>query len=278
MLSYYQDGYSYVPKPEYNGKQVNIAIDSSKTNSCIQVFDSYGNDLNDYELRGEPEDDILYQIDHQRSVLRTIFKGAIIQMGGIEDIVTRKSQGMQEHESRYKITMIFANFIIYFQEYHNVTLELVNNWSWKSRVLPPEYRTDKHKKGSLDWHKDRRTKFANRKDDVTDAHCIKEYLCIKHEINGVERVEDTPEVPKHKYLWQLYSTDTSIGMTKMFTYNSEVGLKDTLSYIVNRLSTNEIGSTVVPVSLFNAEDIYTRSRGKFKEVEIELYLIIKREG
>jgi len=277
MLSYYQDGYSYVPKPEYSGKKINIAIDSSKTNSCIQVFDINGNDLNDYELRGEPSDDVLYQIDNQRSVLQTIFKDAMVQMGGIEDIVTKKSQGMQEHESRYKITMIFANFIIYFQEHHGITLELINNWSWKNTVLPSEYRTDKHRKGSLDWHKDRHTKFANRKDDMTDAHCIKEYLCIKHEITGAERVEGMPEVPKHKYLWQLYSKATSVGMTKMFTYNDNVNLKDTLSYMVNRISLTEIGSMVVPISIFNAEDIYTRCQGEFKDMERELYLIMKRE-
>ena len=103
-MKYYKNEKIYTPRPEYTRQDVMVAIDASKTNTGMFVADRYGNILDDYEISGERSDDIYYQTWEQRKFIKTLFAGSNIVLGGIEDIITKDSHGMREHESRLKIT------------------------------------------------------------------------------------------------------------------------------------------------------------------------------
>lgn len=284
-MEFRQNNNLYNVKPEYTGKDVIIAIDSSKTNSCIFVADKYGNVLDDYELRGKPEDNVLDQCYRERQFLSTLFSGANIILGGIEDIVTKKekgeiSKGMQEHESRFKITAIFMSFISYFQDHHNYTLELLNNWSWKSNTLPEEFRSGEYagdKKGSLAYHKHLHTKYANRKDDVTDAYQMLQYLKKIHNITDAIVIDGPKELTKHKNSYWVFSRSADVAGTRQFICNNEeYTIKDIIPFMTNRLTTNQVGYCILPTHLFTISDIYSMCAGAFNVYEKELILAVKR--
>lgn len=285
-MEFRQNNSLYNVKPEYVGKDVIISIDASKTNSCIFVADKYGNILHDYELRGKPEDNILDQCYKERQFLEVLFRGANIILGGIEDIITKKekgeiSKGMQEHESRFKITAIFMSFISYFQDHHKYTLELVNNWSWKSNTLPEEFRSGeyaKDKKGSLAYHKHLRTKYANRKDDVTDAYQIMEYLKLVHNITDAITIEGPKELTKYKNASWLFSRSANVAGARQFICNNtEYALRDIIPFMTNRLTINQVGYCILPTSLFTVNDIYSMCTGAFNVCEKELILAVRRD-
>lgn len=269
----------YEPKPEYTGMDIIIIIDSSKTNSCMMVANKYGNVLDDYELRGFASDNILEQCYAERQFLSVLLRGANIYIGAIEDIITKKdNQGMQEHESRFKITAIFMSFISYFQDTHKYTLNLINNWAWKAGTLPEEFRTMDHDKGSLDYHKFMKTKYANRKDDVTDAYQILQYVKMTFGISESIQIEGEKELTSVKYVTKLLSASTDTAGTVSFIYNDGYFLNDVVSFMVNRLETNQIGCCKMPINNIKADDIYKYCSGTFKMREEELLLTVRRDG
>lgn len=286
-MEFRQNGSLYSVKPEYVGKDIMVAIDASKTNSCMFVADKYGNVLDDYELSGKAEDNILDQCFKERQFLTSLLMGANVIVGGIEDIITKKdkgeiSRGMMEHESRFKITAIFMSFISYFQDHHNFTLELINNWAWKSNTLPEEFRSGeyaKDKKGSLAYHKRLKTKYANRKDDVTDAYQILQYLKIIHNITDTVVVEGPKELTRHKHAIWLFSSNSDVAGTRQFICNStEYSPKDIVSFIANRLIVKQVGYCLLPISMFTIDEIYSLCSGNFMVKEDNLILAVRRDG
>lgn len=271
----------YTSVVEYANKKLIIGIDSSKTDSCMQVADEYGNRLDYYEFLGLPEDDVLIQAAWIRSELRIILADSNIVLVGIEDIITKKyngkfSNGLEVHQSRFKITAIFMSFIMAFQDYFNVLPELVNNWTWKSSVLPEKYRTTAHDKGSLDWHRDRGTKLGLTNDNVTDADCILEFLLMKHKISKDVKISDALETTRHKNIVRLFSSGTDVVGIKQFVDNSNISLEGKVAFISNRLAVKEMACCLVDINIFTPKQIYTLCNGKFKTVEKELFLCVRR--
>lgn len=286
-----KNGKPYEPKPEYAQQKVIIAIDSSKTNSCVTVDNEFGVRLDDYELRGDPKDDVLQQCAWERQCMGVILDQSIPFIVGIEDIITKKeyttadgkkvskySTGLEIHQSRFKITAVFMSFIIFFQDMFDMTPELVNNWTWKSTVLPEEYRTRDHNKGSLDWHRDRGTKLANRTDDVTDCDCIMEFLKIEHKITGEQCISDVTESTSNKYSLIVCSEKSDIGGSKKFIDNDKVRFDDKVAFMANRLEVNEVGCCLVSTRGLTPQQIYTYCKGRFDKREERLYICVRRLG
>lgn len=269
-------------EPSYTGKKIAVAIDSSKTNTAIIVGDVYGNVLDDYELNGKEDKDVLLLCKQERAALKSLFEGSKIQLVGIEDIITKKydrekGSPMDIHMSRFKITAVFMSLICFFQDVHQVTPELVNNQHWKTTVLPEEYRKRTHHKGSLDYMKDIGSKYANRKDDVTDAYCIYQFLAREHGYRNVVAIEE-PCAASREYHCGLYPMDTGIPSTaKQFVYNPSLTFKQNCDTMIYHLGLkDEYGYAKVKVSDLTMEEIYEHAAGKrHQRYEQEVYVFCK---
>lgn len=270
--------------PRYINTEIIVGIDSSKTNSAFVVRDSSGNVIEYVEFDGSKdgtsEVDVLRLCQEQRRVLKQLFKDSKPIIVGIENIITKdtksKEMGISIHMSRFKITAVFMSFISFFQDTFNITPTLVNNWTWKSTVLPEEFRSKEYVKGSLAYFKYINSKYQYCSDDVTDALCISEYLCIVNNVAKGHKI-GKPEVERYPFKHFLASTDiVKRNQTVLFIYNKEITLKQNAAVMSNMLKEGEIGAAEVPIDILSIEEIYELCVGKFKNKETMLSLIVKR--
>lgn len=163
---------------------------------------------------------------------------------------------------------------MFFQDTFGIVPELVNNWEWKASILPEEYRTKNHDKGSYDWFRDTRQEYAFTNDNVTDAICIKRHLCKKHGVkNGI--FVSGIEVPKKKYRSGLYTNKKLPRKVRLFRYNSELTLKQNKDFIANYTDRESFSYAVVPTDKLTLEEIYTNCFGEFDKREDQLILIVQ---
>lgn len=268
--------------PTYNGKHLVVAIDSSKSNTAIIVGDTTGRVYDDYEISGSGEDVDVYQLcKYTRRQLRQLFLGADIMCVGIENIITKKSKygqntGMEIHNSRYKITAVFDNLIFAFQEYHQIDAELINNWTWKSTVLPANYRTQAHKKGSKDYLKDIGHPLGNRKDDVTDAYCIYKYIVATHKFEVVESITTTTPTTK-KYTYTIVPENASFPNCKKFEIMNDDNLIHNIEAVCNHIDSNTIAQFKWPIDMLDINTIYSgnlRTFGKNVFTRSDKYVLV----
>lgn len=267
----------------YEGKNIIIGIDSSKTNTAIAVGNEYNEVLDDYEISGAGSGVDVYELCWEtRKQLKKLFKGANILAVGIEDIITKKEngyKGIDIHTSRAKITAVFNNIIFSFQEYYNIMPRLINNQEWKSNVLPAEFRTRDHKKGSKDYFKHIGDKRANRTDDVTDAVCILTYVSSfvnKNVINKIYEVMPT----RKKYNWGFYPIDTAMPQkSKQFEYNNKYTLTQLTETMMELMSKHDnYGYMKIPLSALSMEDIYSGKMMKsYPKMTTEVLLVVKEK-
>lgn len=274
-----------VIQPRYAGKEITIAIDSSKRNSAFAVGDANCNLLDYFEFNGKDDGttqrDVLLLCQNQRKVLSTLFSGAIPKIVGIENIITKKSDdeqysgGIKHHDSRFKITAVFMSFISFFQDTFDITPELVNVGTWKSTVLPPEFRKRNIGKESLAYFKSINSPLQYCTDDVTDCICILEYLRIAHGLkSGFSIIE--PEAPRCKYKLCLANSSVVPANKKVFLYNTNLTLDQNAIVMANNITEKEIAIADVKTSAFTIEEIHSYCTGSFKRKEPALRLVVRR--
>ncbi len=251
---------------KYVGKHIVVATDSSKTNSAMLVGDTDGNVLDDYEISGAGGDTNVYDLCRfTRTELKSLFRGSYIEFVGIEDIITKKSdsnKGLEIHQSRYKITAVFDNFIFYFDEFHNKRPVLIPQWSWKSATLPEEYRKRTHKKGSKDYMKDMGWDYANRKDDVTDAFFILMYIYQTYSFNVVRYISEI--VPTRKsYNYIILPEDVTMPKTPIYESRNTDNLMHNIESIVERTDSGDTALLVWDINELPIEIIYS---GKLQNI------------
>lgn len=270
-------------EPWYSNKKIAIAIDSSKSNTAIIVGDVYGNVLDDYEIDGKSDKDVTVLSWNQRKELKKLFEGAKIQLVGIENIITKKSDTkgkdnpLDIHMSRWKITHIFDSLICFFQDNHNINPELVNQWDWKVDTLPEEYRKRDHKKGSLDYQKAIGSKYAYRSDDVTDAYCIYQFLAREHGYKNIKEIEEPCSADK-QYNCGIYPTSTNVPPNaKQFVFNMDLTFKQNCDTMVfNTLYSDVYCYARIPVSYLSIEDIYKYAKGNKHQLhQSEVFVFCK---
>lgn len=272
--------------PSYSGKKIVVAIDSSKSNSAIAVSDTNGNILDDYEIAGGGSDVDVYDLCwYTRKQLTSLFEGADIQLVGIENIITKNEKGykgIEIHQSRYKITAVFDNFIFFFQDRHNIMPKLVNNQEWKAGVLPEEYRKRDHKKGSKDWFRALGNRWADRKDDVTDVICILMYILKTVKLNPVYDIKETAP-PNNKYDVGIFPKNIKLPKeSKQFNILNGDTLEHNLDAMSNYISAGQYGYVKLPIEKIPIEWIYSdklKYSNEFKydrntdEVILAVYLL-----
>jgi len=286
--------------PRYSGKTISIAIDSSKRNTAISVGDANCRLMDVIELNGAQdgtsEVDALILCKLQRDYLKTLFEGAKPVIVGIENIITvdkKKSKGqyipgtripvesaggISQHMSRFKITAVFMSLIAFFQDNFGITPELVNNQTWKTTVLPKEFNTREHEKGSLDYFKSIGSKYGNYTDDATDSICILKYLQVKHGLQDAYSIE-SPEMKRFNYVAGIYDVQVFIDPDDMvsFQINPTLTLEENTNVMVNHLENKKYGVARVDINYFTNSQIYQLARGKFKEFTREVNLVVRKE-
>lgn len=251
--------YEYVQS--YGGKNVLVSVDSSKSNTAIWTWDEYGFPLDYYEIAGAGSSVDVYDLCWQtRTELQKLFMGANVLKVGIEDIITKNEKGykgLEIHQSRYKITAVFDNLIFFFQMFHNQTPRRINNWDWKSHVLPEEYRTREHSKGSKDWLTSLNPIWASRKDDVSDAYCIGLFLIMTENIQSFYPLEHT-EPSTHLYEYGIFPIDFPVPTNaKKFVVKNDDTLLHNIETVSNHISDGQPGSFTLSMDKLSIEDVYS---------------------
>lgn len=271
MLEFLKNGKSYSIADStgmFSGKSIMIAIDSSKSNSALIVSDTSQNILADFEFRGGGKDIDVYDLcKHTRAYLKRIFKGASIAAVGMENIITKKEDnyhGLEIHYSRAVITAVFNNFIFYFQEYHDIMPELINNNTWKTSILPEEYRKRKYEKGSLEYFRAMNSPWGKRKDDITDAVCIMMHMWKSISVVPIRHIS-TLSAYNGKYNVSIYP----IGDYKNYNvikFIPAIGEKTTIDMlmqtVVSNLNKGEIGYLECDIKNLDLEFIYLHTTVK----------------
>lgn len=178
---------------EFNKCNIVITVDSSKTSSGVIVGDLFGNVLATIRFIGKysgtSDLETVALASDIMNACKVIFRGSLIHGFVIEDIVTVNKtgsiktikKGIEQHKSREKLTIIFSMFLLLAYNYYHVTPIIVNNNSWKSMVIPDEYRHGSDK-WSVDYCRDKGLPFGfpqynseGKIDDICDAYCMYEY-------------------------------------------------------------------------------------------------------
>lgn len=261
----------YIPiSARYVRKQIDIGVDQSKTHSAIMVGLAGTKNYLDYiEILGEGGDTDVYDVCAlTRKVCFNIFRDADIRYVGVEDPITKdsyyidahgqkrkKTTAMDTHENRLKLSAVFNNYMFIFYDLTGKHPIRVNNNDWKMGILPAEYRKTSHKKGSLDWHRDRGTFLAGTNDNVTDAACILDFIRKVHANEVVLQPVDDVELPRVKYGYCIidYSEKTLKGG---FLYNPKLSWENNISFVGNRRGDSDVALLVVPIDYIPIEDLY----------------------
>lgn len=273
-----------IATPLFEGENIFVAIDSSKRNSAFAVGNLSRKVLHYVEFDGKDdgtsERDTLVLCLKQRQALSKLFQGANVKVVGIEDIVTKHKvgtrDGMTEHTSRFKITAVFMSFISFFQDTFGITPELVNNWLWKSTVLPEEFRKDTYRKGSLAYFKAIGSIYQNCSDDVTDALCILEFLYREHHIENIQEIKE-PELKTCDYDIFLVPSDKQFKhKVVLYRFNPSLALEQNATVMCNGIKENEIAVAMVGIQNLSLREIYTFCKGRFATKTERLLLVVQR--
>lgn len=246
--------------PSYSGQHIIIAIDSSKSNTAMIVGTPKGRVLDDYELSGAGSDVDVYDFCKvMRQQLRVLFLDADILFIGIEDIITKKSdgyKGLEIHQSRAKITAVFDNFFFLFQDYFNIKPEPINNWLWKSTILPDTYRSRDHKKGSKDWLRDMGSPYGSRKDDVTDAYCIFQFIIKTYKFRVKDVVETTCPTNKN-YIYTIFPENVDLPGARWYEIKNNDTLEHNITAVADRCTEEEVALFKWPIEKIPLDIIYS---------------------
>lgn len=296
--------------PTYSNRKIVIGIDSSKSNSAIAVADEFGNILDDYEIDGAGGDIDVYDLcAFTRTQLKSLFRGADILLVGIEDIITKNYKGFDDkgndknykgssdkrsgkkyshvsgldvHHSRHVITAVFDNFIFLFEEFFGIRPIRINNWDWKVGILPEQYRTREHHKGSQDWFNDLGNRWAGRKDDVTDVVCITLFLFKKKKIKAVYEVKETaPATVAYKFAILPISYPINDNV-KEFVINNTDSIEHNLDAIANRsdvgrVSVVKVKLSSIPMSMLYSGVVTSTQNFKYNRYTEEVLILLERK-
>lgn len=246
---------------EYAGDVV-IAIDPSKTNMALLIGTPTGTILNTLEFSGNnrkrgPVMDTSLFCEEVRAFLRIYLKHANLYMVGVEQAITKK--GTNYHHSNMVLTEIRGNILNFFLEEYNLRVIEINNWSWKSSILPQGYRSQ-FEKGSKKYFKDY---FPNSpytyyyEADMTDCICIYWYMC-KERCKSYALQCNRIEQSLTGYNYSFVPADSAVcEKLQEVNYNSRFSLEDNLAFYSNRILNTfcmAIDATCIPMDV-----IYGRS-------------------
>jgi len=246
--------------PAYIKQDIIIAIDSSKSNTAIAVGNTSNVVLDDYEIVGGGSDINVYDLCRDtRKALKELFSGANILYVGIEDIITKKehSASINIHQSRYKITAVFDNFMFLFEEYFGIRPEPINNETWKTGVIPKEFRKLDGHKASKKWFDSLGNKWAKRKDDVTDVVCIYWFIMKSRTFDTYTRVVSCDPY-NGEFTYVITTCDIRLPeKSKKFIIDNEFDFLSNVMAIAGMISKDELAYVQFPIEAVPEEDLFS---------------------
>lgn len=245
---------------EYAGDVV-ISIDPSKTNMALLLGTPDGTILNTLEFSGNnrtrgPVQDTTTYCEEFRSFLRSYLEKANLYMVGVEQAITK--QGTGYHHSNMVLTEIRGNVLNFFMETYGLRVLEINNWSWKSAILPKGYRSQ-YEKGSkkyfLDYFPDSPySKYYAA--DMTDCICIYWYMIQKHcQSYALQCNRSEPSLTGYNYTL-LPADSMATQNLKEVTFNPRFTLEDNLAFYSNRILSSFC--MTVEVDKLSIPDVYGR--------------------
>ena len=268
--------------PLFEGHKITVGIDSSKTNTAILVHSFTDDSYTAIELNGTADKDIYQLCKNHRKELRTLFKGCKFLAVGIEDILTKKNEGIQNtHEVRFKLTFLFSSLVILFEDSFNEDPEPVNNQAWKNLILGPELNKKDIYKGSTEYVARYFPKYKGFSNDVTDAYCILKYIEITHKLEVIRKVEEK-EKPSFERTVRLFSPLVKVNRDFIrYEYNYDLTLDENADYISNRGKKDGFSYAEVEVAKLSLKDLtsYLKRSEQLRVTEPVLNLIVyNKEG
>lgn len=211
-----------------------VVSDPSKQNMALLVGTLYKKKVI-YEFSGKDDNDraidtVDYCMEIREFMTKLLCKCRILEFSQ-EEAIDKK--GLQYFKSSLVLRDVRAFSIVTSLDLTGKKPYFINNWSWKSDILPDGYRSQKEK-GSVRYLADFVDPvYATYSDDVTDVICMylhrrkawlknSKIFCVKQEATNTE----------YKY----FITDRSHVTNNMteFRYNSKFSLIDNLNYFTNR--------------------------------------------
>lgn len=245
--------------PLQYGGDVVVAFDPSKTNMAMIVGTPDGTILNVLEFSGNnrkagPAQDTTVYCNEVRCFLKEYLKNVNLYCVGIEQAIMKKGQNY--YHSQMVLTEIRGNMLNLFMQEFGIQVIEVNNWSWKSAILPDGYR-GMFQKGSKKYFRDTMPGSPYNdyyEADVTDCICIYWYLC-KNRCASYALYCNRIEQSLSGFDYSYVASDSRIcEKLQEVTYNPLFTLQDNLVYYTNRILNTfymTVGTDIIPI-----EDVY----------------------
>lgn len=263
-ITYFSKG-DYVQPLDVMGDVV-LCIDPSKTNMACLIGSPFGEVYSIVEFSGNNRrkgpvmDTTDYCVDFV-DFLRQYLKNVHVYDAGVEKAITKK--GMEHHHSNMVLTEIRGKVLGFFAEEYGIRNKdvEVNNYSWKSAILPQGYRGH-GEKGSKRYICDM---FPGNpfcyyfEADATDVLCIYWYKIKKYE-HTYQIVCNRAEKSLNNHSVGIYPAymDNAKGLRK-FQYNHHFSLEENAIFYSNRSAVTGIAE--VPIESLSLDDIYKYSTG-----------------
>ena len=246
----------------YTGDVV-IAIDPSKTNTAMIIGTPEGHILNILEFSGNnrgsgPVQDTTVFCDEMREFLRAYLSNCNIYVAGIEKTILQKN-ARNSYISTTVLNEIRSALLSFFLEQFRISAIEVNNWSWKSSMLPEGYRSI-YVKGSKKFFLEKMPDSDlchYFKADVTDCYFIYKYLC-KERCSNYTMYCNRAEPCLSGYDYSYVPKDSNITTSlREVEYNNRFTVDENLAFYCNRILTPFC--MTVSVDDISLDTIYGRS-------------------
>lgn len=245
---------------EYSGDIV-VAVDPSKSNMCLFIGTPQKKVLNILEFSGNnrkrgPVMDTSLYCEEVKVFLKEYLKNANIFCAGIEQAIMK--EGMKHYKSQMTLTEIRATLINFFLDTYGIQPVEVNNWAWKSHVLPKGYRSQ-FEKGSKKFFLEQMPESplcSYFEADATDCFCIYLYLCDT-KCGSYSCVCNKAEPPMCEYMYFYTAADNDIPNIVQYKYNSLFSLEENIAYYINR--SMEQFYLLIPIKDIDWKDVYGKT-------------------
>jgi hypothetical protein len=248
----------------YSMDPVVVAVDPGKTNMAVVIGHPAGVIYAIIQMSspGRENDATTYCMEFKR-FFRQFLANVKIHDVGIEAVISKR--GLNYHHSAKVLHEIRSQLIDVFYADFNKRPREINNWAWKSYVLPEGYR-GRSEKGSTRWFQDIYTLYGTS--DVTDAIGIFQFTIKDHKYSFPLRCTRPEERLFDTQIRFLYDKTP---VAREFEYNSELSVFSNAVYYTNR-------STLPGMARVSVETLRDRDIQQYSVRNIgEVYLLVSKK-
>lgn len=252
--------------PMNYGGDVVVVIDPGKTNMAVVISTPQTVVLKHFEFSGNnrgrgPVMDTTLYCEEFRAFLWAYLANVHLYVVAIEEAVTYKkgNSPYNYHQSNLCLTEIRGNVLNFFIERFGIRCIEVNNWAWKSHVLPEGYRSQSEK-GSKRMFTELLPEMPYKDyfaADMCDVICILWFICdtqCSTYTMFCNRIEDCVREYKYTYVPVGQEVYTKI---PEYPLNANFTLQQNINYYANRVF--KPFSIVVDMSSVDVDDVYEHS-------------------